>query len=238
MSYIKAEDVLPRDLIERIQEYIDGESIYIPRRAENRRRWGQDTDYRDYLRRRNAAIRADHRMGIKVAVLSARYHLTDKSIRRILATEEPMEIIDYFASDRQPWLLEAIRQARWSAADFLAGLLEQGTFDETLGGWGTVYLLTEGEQVVSFLTLAGQDSVRDESLTPWAGFVYTFPHARGRRLAGKLLSHAEKMARERGYQRLYIATDYVGLYESYGYCYLEHRTDCWGDEMRVLYKAL
>ena len=30
MSYIKAEDILPRELLETIQQYVDGQLIYIP----------------------------------------------------------------------------------------------------------------------------------------------------------------------------------------------------------------
>ena len=30
MSYIKAENVLPQELIETIQQYVDGKLIYIP----------------------------------------------------------------------------------------------------------------------------------------------------------------------------------------------------------------
>ena len=32
MSYIKAENVLPQELIEAIQQYVDGKLIYIPRK--------------------------------------------------------------------------------------------------------------------------------------------------------------------------------------------------------------
>lgn len=35
MSYMNAEDVLPKVLIKEIQEYIDGQLIYIPRKNEN-----------------------------------------------------------------------------------------------------------------------------------------------------------------------------------------------------------
>ena len=30
MSYVRAENVLPKELIEAIQEYVSGKSIYIP----------------------------------------------------------------------------------------------------------------------------------------------------------------------------------------------------------------
>ena len=33
MGYIKAETVLPVEIIELIQEYVDGKNIYIPRKA-------------------------------------------------------------------------------------------------------------------------------------------------------------------------------------------------------------
>lgn len=149
-----------------------------------------------------------------------------------------MKIIDYFESDNQPALKAKIGECDWSAARFLVELLDKGTFDEMLGGWGHIFLLMDGENLVSFLTLTGQDAVRDESLTPWVGFVFTSPEYRGHRHAGRLLAHAEKVAAEKGYRKLYIGSDHVGLYEKYGYTYQENRVDIWGDDMRVLYKDL
>ena len=149
-----------------------------------------------------------------------------------------MKIVRYFESEEQAKWLEAVAACDWSAAKFLTGLLKNGTFDETLGGWGHLLLLTGEDQLVSFLTLTGQDAVRDEALTPWIGFVFTQPECRGHRYAGKLLECAERIASQQGHQRVYIATDHVGLYEKYGYTYLENRMDCWGDDVRVLYKCL
>jgi len=84
MRYIKAEEILPDWLIEQIQQYVDGESIYIPRKAENRREWGHSTGYRAELRQRNRRIRMEHRMGATISDLALGYHLSEKSIRRIL----------------------------------------------------------------------------------------------------------------------------------------------------------
>ena len=149
-----------------------------------------------------------------------------------------MRIINYFESANWEQLTKKIAVCDWSAARFLAELLEKGTFHDTLGGWGDLYLPMDGENLVSFLTFTGQDAVRDEKLTPWIGFVYTVPAYRGHRCAGQLLAHAEAQAANRGYKKIYIATDHVGLYEKYGYSYQENRIDCWGDDMRVLYKNL
>lgn len=149
-----------------------------------------------------------------------------------------MEIINYFESDRQTQLREQISSCDWSAAKFLVELLEKGTFHDMLGGWGHLFLLMDGEEVVSFATMTGQDAVRDEILTPWIGFVFTCPQYRGHRYAGRLLSHAENQAAKLGHTRMHICTDHVGLYEKHGYAYMENRIDYWGDDVRVLYKEL
>ena len=84
MSYIKAEKILPEELIWEIQQYVDGVYIYIPRKPGTRHSWGQKTGYKAELRERNDHIRADHAEGVGIAMLSRKYHLSEKSIRRIL----------------------------------------------------------------------------------------------------------------------------------------------------------
>lgn len=84
MSYIKAEEILPETLIREIQQYVDGAYIYIPRKPGGRHAWGQETDYKAELQARNAKIRSDYAAGIGVSALSRKYHLSEKSIRRIL----------------------------------------------------------------------------------------------------------------------------------------------------------
>ena len=149
-----------------------------------------------------------------------------------------MRIVNYFESENKAALADQIAACDWSAAKFLAQLLEENRFFEMLGGWGQLYLLMDDKKLVSFLTFTGQDAVRDENLTPWIGFVFTRPEYRGHRYAGLLLTHAEKAAAAKGYSGIYIATDHVGLYEKYGYAYQENRIDCWGSDQRVLYKNL
>ena len=84
MSYIKAEEILPEELICQIQKYADGVYIYIPRKPGTRHPWGQKTSYMTELEIRNDQIRKDYAAGERVAALSRKYHLSEKSIRRIL----------------------------------------------------------------------------------------------------------------------------------------------------------
>ena len=84
MSYIKAENVLPEELIRQIQEYTDGAYLSIPRKPGTRHTWGQETAYKGELKQRNDRIRSDYAAGVSVVALSVRYFLSEKSIRRIL----------------------------------------------------------------------------------------------------------------------------------------------------------
>ena len=87
MSYIKAEEILPEELIRQIQKYVDGVYIYIPRKPGTRHAWGQETDYKAELKVRNDRIRSDYAAGTSVAALSRKYHLSEKSIHRILQNQ-------------------------------------------------------------------------------------------------------------------------------------------------------
>ena len=84
MRYQKAEDILPAQLLEEIQKYADGVYLYIPRRADRRRSWGYGTRYREELRQRDESIRYLHREGLGVNELAEQFHLSEKSIWRIL----------------------------------------------------------------------------------------------------------------------------------------------------------
>lgn len=84
MSYRRAEEILPLDIIELIQQYVDGESIYIPRKDNHRNEWGKNTSIKKELQKRNLLIYEDYKIGFTVQELSDKYFLSDKSIQRII----------------------------------------------------------------------------------------------------------------------------------------------------------
>lgn len=83
MGYIRAEDVLPEEVLNLIWQYVDGELVYIPRKGE-KRRWGAATGTRDSFTLRNEGIYAKHLQGMSVQELADRYCLSEKSIQRII----------------------------------------------------------------------------------------------------------------------------------------------------------
>lgn len=87
MRYVKAKNILPNDIIQIIQEYIDGEYIYIPRKNGNEKAWGEKNGTRKNLEHRNNSIYNKYLSGIKVKELAQEYYLSENSIRRIVSKE-------------------------------------------------------------------------------------------------------------------------------------------------------
>lgn len=84
MRYCKASDVLPAELIEEIQKYIDGQYLYIPRRQQSRRNWGDNTRTRDEIQQRNRQMLQERAEGASIRSLAQRYFLAEKTVAAIL----------------------------------------------------------------------------------------------------------------------------------------------------------
>ena len=94
MSYKRADDILPENILEMLQAYVSGEAIYVPKKKECRKRWGSSTGVNEKLRIRNEQIFEQYQKGVSTKELALKYYLTQKSIQRILRemqVKPPME---------------------------------------------------------------------------------------------------------------------------------------------------
>lgn len=66
MSYIRAEEVLPAEVLAVIQEYVDGQMLYIPRKPEHKKMWGACTATKKSLELRNSHICTKFQKGTSV----------------------------------------------------------------------------------------------------------------------------------------------------------------------------
>lgn len=88
MKYAKAQDVLPEDILKIIQKYVDGKYIYIPKKDDNHKSWGEDSGIRSNLKARNSEIYKKYLNGTTIDVLTQEYYLSEKSIRRIISDQK------------------------------------------------------------------------------------------------------------------------------------------------------
>lgn len=85
MSYVNAKDIFPDEILEIIQNYVDGEYIYIPKKEENKKSWGELTKSKEEILIRNTRIYEDYLTGLSIQSLSERYYLSPKTIQRIIS---------------------------------------------------------------------------------------------------------------------------------------------------------
>ncbi|HYH04029.1 MAG TPA: CD3324 family protein [Bacillota bacterium] len=84
MNYRNGKDFLPSQLLSQLQEFVEGEIIYIPRKNKQRAGWGVVNGTRVKIAERNREIYQLFCNGISVRELSSRYHLSEDSIRKVL----------------------------------------------------------------------------------------------------------------------------------------------------------
>lgn len=92
MGYIRAEDVLPSEVLTLVQEFVDGGMLYVPKKNAGRSTWGSVSGMKEYLEERNAQICGEYHLGSSVHMLAEKYYLSEKSIQRIIRDSKPSEI--------------------------------------------------------------------------------------------------------------------------------------------------
>ncbi len=83
MKYKNAQDILPDRLLKELQQYVSGETLYVPN-VQEKRSWGEASGARAYYKKRNEEIRRGYQNGASLEELAAEYHLSRDSIRKIV----------------------------------------------------------------------------------------------------------------------------------------------------------
>ena len=91
MSYVNAEEVLPKYLVEEIQKYVDGKLLYIPRKKEYCFSWGEKNGTKEKMAERNQTILDLYYSGKTIAELCKTYFLSEKRIQGIIHEYESIE---------------------------------------------------------------------------------------------------------------------------------------------------
>ncbi len=112
---------------------------------------------------------------------------------------------------------ETIRLAEgcsWKAGPYLAQKMKRNDFKPG----ERVFAARVDERVAGFCTFVEKDELPDEyPFTPFIGFVFVDEPYRGRRLSERMIQSAVSYAREQGYEKIYVMSGEIGLYEKYGF---------------------
>ncbi|MBT2760677.1 CD3324 family protein [Paenibacillus sp. FSL W8-0187] len=87
MKYINADIILPEELLKEVQKYVQGGMVYIPKPEGLRKKWGENSGSRVYLKKRNLEIRQLFASGATIDQLSSQFCLSCDSIKKIVYTK-------------------------------------------------------------------------------------------------------------------------------------------------------
>ena len=111
----------------------------------------------------------------------------------------------------------------WPAGKALAERMR----GEKFRGWECVIAAFDENKVAGFCVLSETDCLPDAPYCPWIGFVFVDIPYRGNRLSASLIDAAAAQARTAGFDRIFLVSDHLGLYEKYGFTAIDRRPAPW-----------
>lgn len=104
--------------------------------------------------------------------------------------------------------------------------------------WERVFAATAEGRIVGMATIMKTDYYPLPERYPWISSVFVTEACRGHRISQRLIDAANAYAKEIGFDRTYIPTEFVGFYEKYGYCYQTDIVNYGGGTDRLYRKEL
>ena len=117
----------------------------------------------------------------------------------------------------------------WKAGSFLARAMKDNQFSD----WERVFIVLKQENVIGFCTLAKTDCITDVSYYPYIGYVFVDEKNRGNRISEKMIKHIISYAKNIDFERVYLVSDHINLYEKYGFIKIDEKKDSWGNKEKI-----
>ena len=130
-------------------------------------------------------------------------------------------------------LLEFVKSFSWEAVkEHTARVIQNWEFEE----WETPFAAMADGCIVGMVTIMKTDYYPLPEIYPWISTLFVSEEYRGRRISEKLIDFANEYAKGLGFDKTYIPSNHVGLYEKYGYRYVKDIVNYGGDTDRLYAK--
>ena len=127
-------------------------------------------------------------------------------------------------------LLEFVKNFSWEEVkEHTTRLIQNWEFAE----WETPFVALTNGQIVGMATIMKSDYYPLPEVFPWISTLFVSEAFRGNRISGKLIDFANGYAKGIGFDKTYIPTRHIGLYEKYGYQYVKDIVNYGGDTDRL-----
>jgi len=122
----------------------------------------------------------------------------------------------------------------WRAGKALAHSMESNIFSD----WERVIAAMDNGRPCGFCTVTKTDCIPDAGYTPYIGFIFVDEEYRGNRLSAQMIECAESYLESVGFDRVYLVSDHVGLYEKYGFEVIDRKMAPWGSEEKIYMRKI
>ena len=131
--------------------------------------------------------------------------------------------------------LHFVENCSWTEVrDHIAGLIREWKFTD----WETMFAAVKDGKIIGMTSVLKTDYYPLPDIFPWVSCVFVEKPYRGQRISEKLIEKANAYAKEQGFTKTYIPTEFTGLYERYGYRYLKDIVNYGGGTDRLYVKDL
>lgn len=132
-------------------------------------------------------------------------------------------------------LAEFVKHFSWEAVkEHTLQSLRQWPFTD----WETMFAAVAEGQIIGMASLLKTDYYPLPEICPWVSSIFVTEAWRGMRISQMLIDYANDYARELGFDKTYIPSEHIGLYEKYGYRYLKDIVNYGGDTDRLYVKEI
>ncbi len=122
-------------------------------------------------------------------------------------------------------LLAFVENCSWAEVrEHTARQLRDWAFTE----WECFFAAEAEGRVIGMASVMKEDYYPLPKLGPWISTVFVSEPYRGQGIAGKLIARANDYLRDLGFEKSYIPSTHMGLYERYGYSYVREITNYGG----------
>lgn len=131
--------------------------------------------------------------------------------------------------------LHFVENCSWTEVrEHIAGLIREWQFTD----WETMFAAVKDGRIIGMTSVLKTDYYPLPDIYPWVSCVFVEKPYRGQRISEKLIDTANAYAKEQGFTKTFIPTEFTGLYERYGYRYIKDIVNYGGGTDRLYEKEL
>lgn len=114
--------------------------------------------------------------------------------------------------------LKFVENCSWDECkEHIADMIKNWVFTD----WERMFVAICDGKIVGMTSIMKSDYYPLPDIFPWISCVFVTEDNRGNRISGSLIDYANDYAKKQGFKKTYISSEFMGLYEKYGYSYLK-----------------